>query len=182
MLLRHAERTPRSGVTLVECAIIYPFVFLIFLGLIIGGMGVFRYQEVASLARSAARYASTHGAQYRKDTGQEVGTAGTSIRDQDEVLWYQANPNGSAGSDTTWPGDIYDNSVRPNLVAVNPGYLTCQVGWPKVKSPSGLVVQNKPDNWAGSNVTVTISYQWFPDLFLVGPITLTSTSTMKITN
>ena len=33
-----------------------------------------------------------------------------------------------------------------------------------------------------SKVTVTVSYQWFPEVFLVGPYNLSSTSTMPITN
>ena len=30
-------------------------------------------------------------------------------------------------------------------------------------------------------VTVTVTYQWYPEFLLVGPITLTSTSTMPMT-
>ena len=54
---------------MVEASIIYPVTFLILLSLVVGAMGIFRYQEVSHLAREAARYASTHGAQYRKDNG-----------------------------------------------------------------------------------------------------------------
>jgi hypothetical protein len=53
----------RQAATVVECAIIYPVLFLFLIGLAVGGAGIFRYQEVSSLAREAARYASTHGAQ-----------------------------------------------------------------------------------------------------------------------
>ncbi len=182
MFLSANRSSPRRGTTLVECAIIYPLVFFLLLGLIIGAMGVFRYQEAASLARTAARYASTHGAQYRKDAGLSVGSPGTSAGTQNGLLCYQADPNQASGSDTSWTGDIYDNAVRPNLVALNKNYLTCTVAWPPVKSPSGVVVQNLPDNWPGSTVTVTVSYQWFPELYLIGPFTLTSTSTMAVTN
>jgi Flp pilus assembly protein TadG len=169
-------------VTIVECAIVYPLVFLLMLMLIIGGMGVFRYQEAAALARAGARYASTHGAQYRKDNGEAVGSPGTSAGTNNGIMSYSVDPTQASGSDTSWAGDIYDNGVRPNLVALDPKYLSFQVGWPQVKSPSGTVVLNNPDNWPGSTVTVTVTYQWFPDLYLVGPINLTSTSTMAITN
>jgi Flp pilus assembly protein TadG len=181
MRIRSARQV-RRGATVIECAIIYPVVFMLLLMLIIGGMGVFRYQEAASLARAAARYASTHGAQYRKDLGEAVGSPGTSAGTQNGIMWYTASPTSTAGTDTTWTGDIYDNGIRPNLVALNPSWLSVQVGWPQVKSPSGTVVQESPDNWPGSTVTVTVTYQWFPDLYLVGPINLTSTSTMAITN
>ena len=53
----------RSGATLVECAFVYPTVFLLFVGLLVGAAGIFRYSQLASLTREAARYASVHGAQ-----------------------------------------------------------------------------------------------------------------------
>jgi Flp pilus assembly protein TadG len=182
MPLRQPKACARRGVTLVECAVIYPVVFFILLALLIGGMAIYRYQEVAALARSGARYASTHGAQYRKDTNLPVGSPGTSAGTSGGLLWYQANPMSAPGSDTSWTGDIYDQAIRPQLIALDPSQLSVQVGWPPVKNPSGTVVLNNPDNWPGSTVTVTVTYQWFPELWLVGPITLTSTSTMPITN
>jgi Flp pilus assembly protein TadG len=148
--IRHHQR---KGATVVECAIVYPVVFLLLLGLIIGAMGIFRYQETASLAREAARYASTHGANYRKDAGQPIGTS------------------------SDWTTDIYNNAISPNMVSLDPNCLTYSVSWPDIINLPG-----KPDNWPGSSVTVTITYQWFPELFLVGPLNLTSTSSMPITN
>src|SRR5262245_9881645 len=59
--------TARRGATLMEYAIITPITFLLILGLIVGGLGIFRYQEVSSLAREATRHASTHGGQYSID-------------------------------------------------------------------------------------------------------------------
>jgi hypothetical protein len=138
---------------MVECAVVYPAVFLLTLGLIIGGMGVFRYQEVADLARDGARYASTHGANYRKDAGLAVGDS------------------------TVWTPDIYNNAIAPNTVSLDTSQLSYSVTWPDVYNLPG-----KPDNWPGSTVTVTVSYQWFPETFVVGPFNLTSTSTMPITN
>lgn len=169
--------TRRRGVTVVECAFVYPLTILLLFGMVVGATGVFRYQEVASLAREAARYASTHGANFRKDTGLPVGTAGTACSGPGSLLWYQADPSLAPGADPSWCQDIYDNAVAPNLVALDPSQITCQVGWPAVINQS-----NKPDNWPGSTVTVTISYQWMPEYFWTGPITLTSTSSMPITN
>jgi Flp pilus assembly protein TadG len=167
----------RHGATIVECAIVYPITFLLLLAIVIGGMAVFRYQEVAALARSAARYASTHGAQYRRDAGWATGSPGTSAGSQGGMHWYSVNPTQAEGTDTSWAGDIYDKGARPNLVALDPAKLSCKIGWPPVINQS-----DKPDNWPGSKVTVTVTYQWMPELFLVGPINLTSTSTMAITN
>jgi hypothetical protein len=32
----------------------------------------------------------------------------------------------------------------------------------------------------GNTVTVTVTYQWFPELYLVGPIVLTNSSTVPM--
>jgi hypothetical protein len=125
---------------------------------------------------SWARYASTHGAQFRKDTGMGTGTPGTTANYSGNLYWYQVDTQAASGSDTSWSGLIYDNGIRPNLVAVDPKYMSCKVGWPAV------INQSKADNWPGSTCTVTVTYQWLPELFLIGPINLTSTSSMPITN
>jgi hypothetical protein len=43
-----------------------------------------------------------------------------------------------------------------------------------------LQVIEDVQNPVGNTVTVTVSYQWFPDLYVVGPINLTSTSTSQM--
>jgi Flp pilus assembly protein TadG len=176
MLLRTKVQR-RFGTTVVQCAVVYPAVFLLILGLVVGSLGVFRFQEVANLARSAARYASTHGAQYRKDAGESIGSPGTYSSTSGGYLWYSVNPSAASGSDTSWAGDVYDQAVRPNLVILNPSNLQVQVGWPSVVNLPGT-----PDNWPGSTVSVTVTYQWFPEILIFGPINLTSTSTLPITN
>jgi Flp pilus assembly protein TadG len=150
----------RDAATAVEAAFILPVTFFLLFGLVIGAMGVFRYEEVAALARQATRYASTHGHQYRKDAGLPVGTS------------------------ADWQADIYKNAISPNLVSLDPSLLSYSGDpansgkfWPDVINQPG-----KPDNWPGSQVTVTVSYKWFPELYIVGPLNLTSTSSMPITN
>jgi Flp pilus assembly protein TadG len=138
---------------MVECAIVLPITFLLLIGLVVGGMGIFRYQEVATLAREAARYASTHGYQYRKDAGLAMGTS------------------------SDWSSDISNNAIAPNLVSCDSASLSYSVSWPDVINQPG-----KPDNWPGSKVDVTVTYTWIPELYLIGPITLSSTSSMPITN
>ena len=151
ILTRHARS--RRGATLVELAIVLPVTFFLILALVVGVLGVFRYQEVASLTRAAGRYASTHGAQYRKDAGLANGTA------------------------ADWQADINANAVQPALVLLDPNLLTLQTSWPDVSNQPG-----KPDNWPKSTVTVTITYQWVPELYLVGPYYLSSTSCVEISN
>jgi Flp pilus assembly protein TadG len=152
-MIRKTKSPSRSGATAVECAIILPTTFFLFLGLVVGGMGVFRYQEVSTLAREGARYGSTHGHQYRKDAGLPIGDS------------------------TVWSQDIYDNGISPRVIALDTSKLSYSCSWPDVINQPG-----KPDNWPGSKVTVTVSYQWFPEIYLVGPFNLTSTSSMPITN
>ena|SRR5438132_1832876 len=176
MRLRTANQA-RRGVTVIESAVVYPVTFLLLLGLVIGSLGIFRYQEVAALARAGARYASTHGNAYRKDTGQPTGSPGTAAGKSGGYWWYTADPTSASGSDTSWTGDIYDQAIRPNLIALDTSRLSVKVGWPPV-----INQQDKPDNWPGSQVSVTVTYQWMPELFLIGPINLSSTSTMPITN
>ena len=90
-MLRKPECRQRRGATVVECALVYPVVFLFILGLVVSGMGVFRYQEVASLARDASRYASLHGASYAQATGKAATTA----------------------------TDVYNNAILPNVAALD---------------------------------------------------------------
>lgn len=179
-MLCSSTNARRGGAVLVEAALVYPLFMLMTLGMMIGGMGVFRYAELAHVAREAARYASTHGAQYRSDTGQAVGNA------------------------DDWAGDVYQNAILPNLMMLDRNYLNQAITWPEVINQQGTYETSsapsstadsasvyvtsttyepgKPDNWPGSKVTVTLTYQWFPGMFLVGPITLTSTSSMPMMN
>src|SRR5215211_5088715 len=65
MPLRRATR--RRGTSLVEAAFALPVTFFLLFALVVGGIGIFRYQQVAHLARETARYAAVHGGQYAKE-------------------------------------------------------------------------------------------------------------------
>ena len=93
--------TPRRGASVVECAVVYPATFLFVLGLAIGALGVFRYQEVAALAREGARYASVRGYAYSMATGNMPATA----------------------------SDVYKNAILPNAVGLDTSQLTYSVTW-----------------------------------------------------
>src|SRR5437868_1684036 len=80
----------RPGATPVDCAVVAPITFLMILGLVLGAMGVFRYQEVATLAREGARWASVHGGQYTQE----------------------ANPN-TQSPPLTSSSDIYNCAIAP---------------------------------------------------------------------
>ena len=141
----------RSGTTVVECAVIYPLVFLLMLGLIIGAIGIFRYQELASLSRRAARYAAVHGTQYAADTGNPAAT----------------------------PQDIYNNAIQPYAVAFNLNQLNYAVTWNASNQPFQATVVNNYPVANRNTVTVTVTYQWIPEAFL-GGITLRSTSVLPM--
>ena len=145
------QRKPRSGVTVVECAVVYPAVFLFILGLVVGAAGIFRYQELASLARRAARYAAVHGKQYAKDTGNTAAT----------------------------PADIYNAVIAPNAVALTPAHLSYSISYNKSNSPTNTKIVNNAIVVTGNTVSVTVNYQWFPEAFL-GGIKLSSTSVMPM--
>ena len=71
------------------------------IGLIVGALGVFRYQEVASLAREGARYASVRGAKFAQTTGQPAAT----------------------------PDDVYTSAIQPKMVSLDPALMGYSVSW-----------------------------------------------------
>ena len=91
----------RRAVTTVEFAVVAPITFLFLLGLLVGGLGIYRYQQVAHLSREASRWASVHGAQYAADTGNSAATA----------------------------SDVYQNVILPQAAGLDPNKLTYSVTW-----------------------------------------------------
>jgi Flp pilus assembly protein TadG len=155
-MIRVSRTVRRRGATVVECAIIYPITFLLMLGLIIGGLGVFRYQEISSVAREGARWASVHGYQ----SAAEASSTGV-------------------GTPTT-ASDVYTNAIKPQADAANldPPSLSYSVSWADAsQAPTYYDYTNNV--WRTNTVTVKVTYQWIPEAYL-GGITLTSTSVMPI--
>ena len=109
------HRPPRRrGTHLLECAVVVPVLFLLLFGLLVGALGVFRYQQVASLAREGARYASVHGSQYQEVTGKPAATA----------------------------ADVYTNAIAPRAVILDPSQLSSSVTWnPDNRQGSTVTVQ-----------------------------------------
>jgi Flp pilus assembly protein TadG len=143
----------RRGVSVVELAVVGPILLLLLIGLVVGGMGIFRYQEVAHLARESSRYASVHGTQYQQDTGQPAATA----------------------------QDIYNNVVVAQNVGLDLSQLNCWVAWNTNNSPYHTNIVNGTVVPVTNTVQVTITYQWIPEAFL-GGITLTSTAVSPMSN
>jgi Flp pilus assembly protein TadG len=141
----------RRGATLVESALVLGIAFLLIVGLIVLGLGVFSYQQTAAVTREAARWASVHGGLYAQETGQPKATQ-NSVKNQ--VI-----PTFSTGLD--------------------PNYITAfTVTW---DNPSEMPIYFDPVKqvWISNAVHVTIDYQWISGAFF-GGVTLTSTSEMPI--
>jgi Flp pilus assembly protein TadG len=163
----------RSGASAIEFAIAVPVMFFLLLATAIGGMGVFRYQEVASMAREAARFASTHAGNYAQENNQAIlkGTLPAATKSY-----------------------IVNNVVRPQAVSMDWSQVTVAINF---NSSSGTFDW---DNTAGNGnrwpyspkivngttysetntVSVTVTYKWFPEGYLTGPITLSATSVMPV--
>lgn len=140
----------RPGMATLEAAIVFPVFFFLIVGLVVGSRGVFIYQEVAYLSREATRYASVRGTDYAKASGQPAATASS----------------------------IYDNAIKPRLMILDPAKLTYTVTWDKSNEPATTTTNVSVPK--GNSVTVTVTYQWFPKMYLVGPYTLKSSSTLPM--
>ena len=63
------KSSTRCGATVVECAIVAPVTFLMVLGIVICGLGIFRMHQIEHLSEASARWAALHGPRYQKRTG-----------------------------------------------------------------------------------------------------------------
>lgn len=148
MARRFAQR--RRGSAATESVVVIPSLLFLILATVVGGYGVFRYQQIALLAREGARYASVHGGQYQLETGNPAAT----------------------------PQDVYNNAILPYAVNLDLCHLSYTVAWNANNMPYSVNSDyEKPTN---NTVTVTVNYKWFPEVYLVGPIVLSSTSTVPM--
>jgi Flp pilus assembly protein TadG len=172
MLWQHPPKR-RGGAHLVECAFVYPVLFILVLGLLIGGMGVYRYQQVAHLAREAARFASVHGGQYQQENAALI-QKGTLPNVNDAYITTNiVNANAASMDPTQLQVSITFNTSSGSFDWDN----TSRNGnrWPSSQKTIGDTTYSETNT-----VSVTITYTWWPEAFLVGPITLTSTSVMPM--
>lgn len=146
--MKRRRVSSRRGATLLEFAVVCPVVLFTMFAIIVGAMGVSRYQQVAALARYGARYASLHGADYADEKNKPAATA----------------------SDIT-------TKIKANNVGLKADKITCTVTWNSSNQPLTTTNYLAPK---GNTVTVKVTYQWLPEMYLAGPITLTSTSTAQM--
>jgi Flp pilus assembly protein TadG len=126
-----AAGRPRRGTTVVEAAVVVPVTIMILLAIIVGGFGVFRYQEVAELAREGARYAAVRGTRYAQYTGRPPAT-----RD-----------------------DVYQSAILPKVVILDPRQLTVDVSWVPDQRPGSFVTVTVRYQWISEAVfgSITLS-------------------------
>ena len=165
-----SQRARRRAASLVEVALISPAVFLLTVGMVVGAAAIYRYQEVAHLAREGARYTATHGGRYQED-GLPATTGVPAITDDSSLTSYLAQ----------------------QTISLDPNYLTVHVTWETMDSsgtraaapgnyPSYVDTTTPvPGQVVNQNyVVVTVTYTWFPEAFLLGPITISSTAEMPM--
>jgi Flp pilus assembly protein TadG len=143
-------RQQRRGAAAVEAALVLPAAIFFILMILVGGLGVFRYNELAFLAREGARYASVHGKEYEKETGNTAATA----------------------------DDVYNNAIAPKAALLDPALLTYSVTWDTDNYPNHI--ETDPGHPITNTVTVTLTYQWEVEIPFLRSITLTSTSTVQM--
>jgi hypothetical protein len=142
-------RPGRPGGVSLEYAVVVPLFVFFVTAMVVGGLGAFRANEVGWLAQEAARWAAVRGGQYAQDTGQPAAT----------------------------PGDVYQNVILAESTLLDPSALTYSVAWDDPgKMPSYLDANN---NVHTNRVTVTITYQWIPELYL-GGLTISRTAQMEV--
>jgi hypothetical protein len=119
VIIRRPQVAHRRAATAVEFAIVSSATLVMLIGVIVGALGVFRYQEVARLAREGARYAAVRGEAYSRATGQP----------------------------TAVPADVHANVVLPGGVALKPALLSSNVTWSPDKQPGSLVTVTVNYKW-----------------------------------
>jgi Flp pilus assembly protein TadG len=121
---RHARR---RGATLVEAAIVYPVVLLLVLGVIVVGLGLFRFNQMAELAREGARWASVRGSQFASDTGKTAASS-TDVANYVKGLAAGLDPN-SLTVTTTWTTSNALTHKSGNLTVKNTVSVTVSYPW-----------------------------------------------------
>jgi Flp pilus assembly protein TadG len=168
----------RHASSAVEAAFILPVTFFLMYGLCIGGLLVFKYQELTHIARETARFASTHGSQYKK-YNQTAITAGTQPSvDSTYLQTYAQNLT------ITIPSSDLNVTVKVQTLPAGStsNSKPTNVDWDTNSSPTSSYTNGSGNTCTVTNmVIVTVSMTWTPGVYVYpGSVTLTATSTMPM--
>jgi hypothetical protein len=185
MILR-PRKLCRRAATVLEAAVVFPVALLFIFGLLIGGIGIFRYHQVAHIARETARFASVHGAQYAKKNTAAILAGTLPNVNKDYLINTVAAKYANSLSVSKLQITVTMAVIKPAATSVS---STETVDWDNTtenqsRSPYSVWTDNTttpPTNNEVQNVVIVqVTYPWIPQLYLTGPINLTSTSVMPM--
>ena len=141
--MRSGTTTRRRGVAAAETAVVLSVLLVLVFGIIAGGIGAFRHQQVQCFASEGARWASVRGSGYQSDASGPSPT-----RQQ-----------------------IVDRAVLPRAVGVRPADLTVEVAWIDRATntvwdwdaaPKDVRSVTAGGEYVSNSVRVTVTYRWTP--------------------
>ena len=159
-------RRDGHGQGLVEFALVFPVIVLILFGVFDFGRAIYAYNTIANAARQGARVAAVN----------QVVTANTRCN-EDMPVEDPSNPDWSVLACAASSAVSLGVQTSDVVVAYAPPAST-----PKLACPSPPSITSQVS--VGCIVSVTVTYKWTPNTPVIGnilgPITLTSTSTMPV--
>ena len=171
--MRRSLVSRRSAASTVEAAIVFPIAFFLIFAIVVGALGIFRYHQVCYLAREATRYASTHGGQYQQENSAKI-SAGT-YPNVDEAY---IKSNIIAANSSNLDSDSLTTTIKINKSSGSYNWDDTDKNGNRMPTSSKTV---DGTTYTDTNtVSVTITYTWMPEMYLIGPITMTSTSVMPM--
>lgn len=151
----------RRGATVIETAIVLVLLIFLVCGLISGGFGVFRHQQVACLAQEGARWANVRGGEYSKD-----------------------------GNTPPTRQQIVDAAILPRAASMDPADIDVRVEWIDRgtntvcdwdAAPKDIRSISASGEYVTNTVRVTVTYRWTPGMFW-GPMDLRSVCESPMSN
>jgi Flp pilus assembly protein TadG len=157
----HGQSHPSHGQGLVEFALVFPLIVLLFFGIFDLGRGVFAYNTIANAARQGARVAAVN----------QLAPPNATSCAENMPVEDQTNPHWSI-------------LACAASAAVSLGIQTSAVSVTYAKPPNTNLSCGSPTLQRGCIASVTVAYTWTPSTpvigNIIGPITMTSTSQIPI--
>ena len=159
----YRSRSRRSGAAAVEGALIMSAMLMLTLGMIIGAMGVYRYNELAHLSHDCARFASVHGTTYASENSAAIA----------------ASTTGYPTVDLTYLQNYVKNRA---VLCKSSKFTTISI---QVVSSSGSADWSLTNNAITSNgdqnlVQVKLVYAWTPEAWFTQSVNLTHTAVLPM--